>query len=259
MLDSSSSESVSPPSSTATSALTRSSPGSFAPLSEERVQVLDEVAHQSVEPLQLGGRERRPHHRVRPLAEAVAVGDGDAEQLGDHRDRQRERERRDELHLAVGDDGSISPSAISWIRGRSCSIIRGVNAFETRRRRRRWSSPSRLSMLLSMKRERTPGGRLGRQLLRRQREPRVADEALVVEQHRLRVVVARHEPDRRLAVDPGLAEDGVVLAHLREGRVRVGAERVAVEVVLARGRRHAGDATPGVTLHRRWTQPRSAT
>jgi hypothetical protein len=41
---------------------------------------------------------------------------------------------------------SIRPSAISWIRGRSWSIIRGVNALETSRRRRRWSSPSRLSM-----------------------------------------------------------------------------------------------------------------
>src|SRR5579884_685796 len=74
---------------------------------------------------------------------------------------------------------------------------------------------------------------------RRQREPRIADEALVVEQHRLRVLVARHEPDRRLAVDPRLAEHRILLAHPRESRVRVGAEGVAVEVVLAGRRRHA--------------------
>ncbi len=45
--------------------------------------------------------------------------------------------------------GSRSVSAISWIRGRRRSIIRGVNAFDTSRRSRRWSSPSRLSMWLS--------------------------------------------------------------------------------------------------------------
>ena len=53
------------------------------------------------------------------------------------------------------------------------------------------------------------------QLLLGQGEPGVADEALVVEQHRGDVVVARDEPDHRLAVDPGLAEDRIVLAHLR--------------------------------------------
>jgi hypothetical protein len=37
---------------------------------------------------------------------------------------------------------STSPSAISRMRGRSCSTNRGVNAVVTSRRKRRWSSPS---------------------------------------------------------------------------------------------------------------------
>ena len=81
-------------------------------------------------------------------------------------------------------------------------------------------------------------------LLRRQREPGIADEALVVEQHRSGVLVAGHPPDRRLAVEAGLAEDGVVRPHLREGGVRVGEEVGAVEVVLAALGHHAADATP---------------
>ena len=48
---------------------------------------------------------------------------------------------------------SSSSSAIAWIRGRSCSTIRGVNAFVTRRRSRRWSSPSLFSMWFSIARE----------------------------------------------------------------------------------------------------------
>jgi len=84
--------------------------------------------------------------------------------------------------------------------------------------------------------------------LRRQRQARVTDEALVVEQHGLRVLVAGHPPDRRLAVEAGLAEDGVVLPHLREGGVRVGEEVLAVEVVLAALGHHAADATPLVSL-----------
>ena len=90
---------------------------------------------------------------------------------------------------------------------------------------------------------------LGEQL-RRKRQPRVADEALVVEQHRLRVLVAGHPPDRRLAVEAGLAEDGVVLPHLREGGVRVGEEVLAVEVVLGAPGHHAADATALISLGR---------
>jgi len=37
---------------------------------------------------------------------------------------------------------SIRSSAISWMRGRSCSTMRGVKALVTSRRSRRWSSPS---------------------------------------------------------------------------------------------------------------------
>ena len=73
-------------------------------LGEEREQVLDEGGQRGVGPLCLGRRERRAHHRGRPLAKALAVGNGNAEQLGDHRDRQREGELRDEVHLAGGRD-----------------------------------------------------------------------------------------------------------------------------------------------------------
>ncbi len=72
-----------------------------------------------------------------------------------------------------------------------------------------------------------------RDLFLGQRERGVADEVLVVEQHGDDVLVARHEPDRRLAVDAGLTEDGIVLAHAREDVVRPRPELVAVEVVLA--------------------------
>jgi hypothetical protein len=47
---------------------------------------------------------------------------------------------------------SIRSSAICWMRGRSSSTMRGVNAFVTRRRSRRWSSPSLFSMWFSMNR-----------------------------------------------------------------------------------------------------------
>ena len=74
-----------------------------------------------------------------------------------------------------------------------------------------------------------------RQFLRRERERWVANEALVVEKNRNGVVVAGDEPEHRLAVDSQLAEDRVVLAHPRKGRVGLCAEAVTVEVVLPGG------------------------
>ena len=56
------------------------------------------------------------------------------------------------------------------------------------------------------------------------REPGIADEALVVEEHRGHVVVSRDEPDRSLAVEAGLAQDGILVAHLREDAGRIRAE-----------------------------------
>jgi hypothetical protein len=74
---------------------------------------------------------------------------------------------------------------------------------------------------------------------RRQRQRRIAHEALVVEQDLHDVVVTRDEPDHRLAVDPRLAEDGILGSHAGEGLVGLGPEAVAVEVVLPR-RGHRG-------------------
>ena len=100
---------------------------------------------------------------------------------------------------------------------------------------------------------------LRRKLLLREREARIAHEALVVEQDRGDVLVPGDEPDHRLAVDAGLAEDRIVLAHARERGVGVAAELVPVEVVLPRRRRHglsldspdaSAQADAGVRRHR---------
>jgi hypothetical protein len=71
-----------------------------------------------------------------------------------------------------------------------------------------------------------------------QRVARVAHEVLVVEEDRGDVVVTRDEPDRSLAVDAGLADNRVVLAHLREDAGRIRAQLGAIEVVLALRRGH---------------------
>ena len=71
------------------------------------------------------------------------------------------------------------------------------------------------------------------ELLGREREAVVADEALVVDEYRRDVFVACDEPDHRLAVESRLAENGIVLAHGREDRVRVRPELGAVELVFA--------------------------
>ena len=61
---------------------------------------------------------------------------GHAEQLADHRDRQREGERRQQVNLAAGGHPSSSEAVISVTRGRSCSTRRAVNALVTSRRSR---------------------------------------------------------------------------------------------------------------------------
>ena len=76
-----------------------------------------------------------------------------------------------------------------------------------------------------------------REIVLAQRERRVAHEALVVHEHRDDVLVAGEEPDRRLAVDPGLQQHRILLAHPRVDLEAPGAELLAVEVVLLR-RRH---------------------
>lgn len=98
-------------------------------------------------------------------------------------------------------------------------------------------------------------GRPGREFLLRQREPRIAHEPLVVEQHGRNVVIAGDKPDHRLAVEPRLAEHRVVLAHASEDAVRVGLELGAVDLVLP-NRDHAGmllTARRLQQLRQRWT------
>ena len=162
-----------------------------APLFEERAQIVDELLHQLAEACDVVRRERRCHDRVRPRAEAVAVGGGHAEELGDHGDRERKREFLDETHLAARldpVDQLVGDLLDAW-----------AQPLDHPRRERLRDEPAQATVVVA-----------------------------VLVQH----VVARDEPERSLAVDPGLAEDGIALAHLRERRVRVGSEAVAVEVVL---------------------------
>src|SRR5439155_1552902 len=63
----------------------------------------------------------------------------------------------------------------------------------------------------------------------------IAHEALVVEEDRQGIVMAGDEPEQRLAVDPRLAEDGILFAHPRKRGVGLCAEAVAVEVVFPGG------------------------
>ena len=76
-----------------------------------------------------------------------------------------------------------------------------------------------------------------RELLGSQRQRRIEDEPLVVLKHGDDIVIEGHEPDRRLSVEPGLAEHGIALAHARIRLVGRLAEVARVKVVLLR-RRH---------------------
>ena len=119
MLDSSSSESVSPPSSTATSALTRSSPGSLRRSSKSACRYATKSAiktpnRSSSSAVSAGLTIASDHSRKRsrsaggtPSNSAITViGSGNAND--------------DTSSISpVATTGSISPSAISWIRGRS--------------------------------------------------------------------------------------------------------------------------------------------
>ena len=91
----------------------------------------------------------RLHQRVGPGPQLVAAFGRHAEHLGDHGERQREREVRDEIHLDRCHARPRASSAASTRRstsGRSDSIIFGVNAFDTSRRSRSWSGGSRFNM-----------------------------------------------------------------------------------------------------------------
>ena len=61
---------------------------------------------------------------VRPLADLVAVGDGHAHHLGDHREREREGEVGDEVHLAPvggGVEVLVDEPARPAAAGRRCA------------------------------------------------------------------------------------------------------------------------------------------
>ena len=148
MLVSSCSESVSPPSSTATSALIRSSAGSLRRCSKSAWRYATNCAIDSKKcacssGANAGRTNASDHSRNwsrsaigTPSSSAITViGSGNANV-------------ETSSISPSATTGSRRPSAISWMRGRRCSIIRGVKAFETRRRSRLWSAPSRSSMWL---------------------------------------------------------------------------------------------------------------
>jgi len=67
----------------------------------------------------------RLHHGARPCGDLVLVGFGHAEHLGDHVERQRERELGDHVaSAALGPSGSSIASTSCCTRGRSASIDR---------------------------------------------------------------------------------------------------------------------------------------
>ena len=144
MLKSSSSLSVSPPPPPVRARSRGRLPARRA-AARRAVQVGEELLGRDGELLLLLLGERRDDEDVRPLAEAVAVLGGipsssQITMIGSGKAKSSTRSISPR-----GSTASISSSAISWIRGRSASTMRGVNAFVTSRRRRRWSSPSFVS------------------------------------------------------------------------------------------------------------------
>ena len=177
-------------------------------------------------------------------AEAILVGGRHAEELGDDGDRQGERVLGGEVHLAARLDG------VEKLVGDRLDARAQLLDDLGRERLRDEAAQAAVILAVAVQHvvlDHLEAGRrrLLRELLWRQREPRIADEPLVVEQHGGDVVVPRHEPDHRLAVDARLAEDRVVGPHRGEDRVRVRAERRPVEVVLPLDRRPCIELTDG--------------
>ncbi len=101
----------SPSSSAATSALSRSSPGCsrFHAITSSRYALMLSIASNEA---RISSRVRigieRLHDRARPLAELRAVAAlGDAQHLRDDDERQRERERRDEIDIGARCPGHV--------------------------------------------------------------------------------------------------------------------------------------------------------
>ncbi len=142
MLKSSSSLSVSPASSACTSALTRSSPGSARRCSKRPCRYARNCSTAAPKAccsssVSAGLTNRFDHWRNRSRSSDGMPSNSQITTIGSGNAKSSTR-----FISPRGSTASISSSAISWTRGRSPSTMRGVNAFETRRRRRRWSSPS---------------------------------------------------------------------------------------------------------------------
>ena len=200
---------------------------------EERVEIRDElvgVSREAARPAQASSAE---HERVRPFPEPRSVLGRDAEELGDHRDRKQN---------AKSSTSSICPRSTT----RSIELVgdlldradeaarplRGVNAFVTRRRRRRWSSPS-FDSRFSLTRDRLRRARPPRvQRSRRARAPvrRVEHEMLVVGEAALRRRRRRVTNQMGVRRRARLEVDRALLARTRIRRVRREPEVVAVEV-----------------------------
>ena len=207
------------------------------PGGEESRQVRDEIAHLRGEPLELIVVEHGRDDRVRPLLEASVVAVRYSQHLGDHRDREREGVLGGEIHLPAR-----LHSVQQLVGDRLDPRAQLLDHF---RRERLRDQAAQAAVVVAVAVEHVVldqlegrQHRLRGQLLLGQREPLVADETLVVEQHRGGVLVSGDEPDHALAVDAGLADDGIMLAHLREDPLRIGAELRPVQVVLALRRRH---------------------
>ena len=213
-----------------------------AAFGEEILQVRHELGHLLEEALQRLRLEHGRDDRVRPGPEPFLIGGRHAEELGDDGNRQRKRVLRREVHLTARLDG------VEQLVGDRLDARPQLLDHPRREGLRHESPQAAVIVAVSVQHvvlERLHGGRGSalRELFRGQSEARIAHEALVVEKNGGDVVVARHEPDHRLAVDSRLAEDGVVRPHRGEDRVRIRAEGRSVEVVLPLGRGHASSLT----------------
>ena len=130
--------------------LTRSSPGVGLLGLDERVEHRHDGVGRRLGPRVLLGVEVRASNAVSSRPEPARARLGHAEQLADHGERQRERERGDEVDPARR---ALAPrcrraarrrSPAPW--GRSPSTRRTENAADTSRRSRVWSGGSTLSM-----------------------------------------------------------------------------------------------------------------
>ena len=145
---SSSSESLSPSSSAASSAVEEVVARVGPTLLEDAVEVVDE-RHEGEEPALDRGVVESPSS----IRDASALhgpkrcwsSGGHAEQLADHRHRQRVADGRDQVEARrVGVVEHAATSSATC--GRSCSTVRGVNALLTSFRRRVWSGGSVISI-----------------------------------------------------------------------------------------------------------------